>query len=288
MIISFKPEATIQNKSALLGTNTLISIIEVKPINISELSQSSKTELLLQYQYFLRSLLFPIQIVLRFVNIDSDKFLYRKRMANTEQAIKSLFKIDPKNIIAEADEFKKWLKCYLEQNIRPDLLCYLVIPISANNNLQKNNSAYAEAMQLLNSRTKDCIKRLSAIRIRKVLKPTKTINQWEKAKLADIQVKKAMLGLRIFQKGKKYYSMDNLRPINNAKLKIKTYIKKYSFDELITEKESFLELRRLDDEQIENLFASYNKDTIAVSSGNLKKYTSVDELFLLWIRGGEK
>ena len=95
-------KAVVKDNTALIDPNTLISITEVKPINLSELEPDEKLNLIFQYQYFLRSLTFPIQIVLRFVNKDCEKFLYRKRMANVEETIKTVYnkyfqKINPKN-----------------------------------------------------------------------------------------------------------------------------------------------------------------------------------------------
>ena len=81
----------VRDSSALINPNTLVSITEVKPVNLSELEEKEKLELAFQYQYFIRSLTFPIQIVLRFVNKDCEKFLYRKRMADVEELIKKAY-----------------------------------------------------------------------------------------------------------------------------------------------------------------------------------------------------
>ena len=75
----------VRDSSALINPNTIVSITEVRPVNLSELEEKEKLELTFQYQYFIRSLIFPIQIVLRFVNKDCEKFLYRKRMADVEE-----------------------------------------------------------------------------------------------------------------------------------------------------------------------------------------------------------
>ncbi|MFH1849361.1 MAG: hypothetical protein ABH879_04185 [archaeon] len=281
----FMQYLTINNDAALINSSILISIIEIQPINLSKLAGGAKTELIHQYRYFLRSLLYPIQIVLRFVNIDAPKFLHRKHMARTEHEIKSL--ADTKNIIAEAEEFKTWLKYYLEQNIRPNLVCYLVIPVSASNNLLKNETAYTEALQLLSKRTDDCITRLSSINVKQELKPVKTKHPWETTVLADIQEKKAMLGLRLYKQGTKVYSLDSLQPVPNAKARIKDYIKKHTFDELVSVKQQHLVLKRLNDAQIKNLFESYQKDTIALFRGDGWNYLSITELFTLWLGGAK-
>jgi len=274
----------IKDNAALIGKNALISITEVKPVNLSDLEPDEKLKLFFQYRYFLRSLSFPVQIVLRFANKDCDKFLYRKRMANVEETIKTAYKKNYKDVIAESDEFKKWLKCFLELSVRPMLLCYIVIPVHADNNLIKNETAYAEALQLLNQRTSDCISRLSSIKFRKKIKSNAKRSEWEEEQLQKINEKKALIALKMFRKKDKYYSFINLKVINDGKRKIAKYLKNNSFYEIINEKEIGLELARLDDSRISNLFDSYSKDFIVLNTDGYNKYLSAKDLFSLWAK----
>ncbi len=195
----FLEKAIVKDNAALINPNTLISITEVEPINLSELEQNQRLELAFQYQYFLRSLTFPVQIVLRFVNKDCEKFLYRKRMADVEETIKSAYKKNYKEVLAESDDFKNWLKCFLELSVRPMLLCYFVVPVYSDNNLIKNEADYVQALQLLNQRTDDCISRLSSIKFKKVIKPNVKRSEWEEEQLEKIQEKKALIALRMFK-----------------------------------------------------------------------------------------
>ena len=281
----FLQKATIKDGSALIDKHTLVSITEVKPINLLEVEQREKLEIAFQYQYFLRSLTHPIQIVLRFVNKDSDKFLYRKRMANVEEAVKNIYKKNYKDVLAESDEFKKWLKCFLELSIRPMLLCYFIVSVKSDSDLIKNHVAYVEALQLLNQRTADCISRLSSIKFRKKTKADLKRSGWEEERFKKIQEKKVLIALKMFKKKNKYYSLDNFKPVNNGKRKVSEYIKSNFFDEIIDEKEISLQLTRLDDERISNLFESYCKDFVVLSSEGCHKYLSVNELFNLWVKG---
>ena len=281
---NFLENVDVKDDGALIDPNTLISITEVKPINLSVLDQKEKLNLAFQYQYFLRSLAYPIQIVLRFVNKDCEKLLYRKRIANVEEAIKELYKQNYKDVLAESDEFKKWLKCFLELAVRPMLLCYLIVPVYSGINLVKNDTAYVEALQLLNQRTKDCISRLSSIKFRKRVKSDIKRSEWEKDQFEKIQEKKALIALRMFKKKDRYYSLKNFLPIKSARRKITDYIKNNFFDDISDETGVSLELTRLDDNRISNLFNSYSNDFIVLNTEGFHKYLSVNDLFSLWVR----
>lgn len=280
----FLGNAIVKDNAALIGKNALISITEVKPINLSELEPDERLNLFFQYRYFLRSLSFPVQIVLRFVNKDCDKFLYRKRMANVEEAIKITCRKNYKDVIAESDEFKEWLKCFLELSVRPMFLCYFVIPVYADNNLMKNETAYVEALQLLNQRTCDCILRLSSIKFKKKIRSNVKISGWEEEQLEKIHEEKALIALKMFKKKDNYYSLNNFEVVNDGKRKVSKYINNNSFYEVIGQKEINLELTRLDDCRISNLFDSYTKDFIVLNTERHNKYLSVKELFDLWVK----
>ena len=283
----FLEKATIKDNAALIDANTLISISEVKPINLFELEPDEKLELGFQYQYFIRSLAFPVQIVLRFVNKDCEKLLYRKRMANVEETIKNIYKKNYNDVLAESDEFKNWLKCFLELSVRPMLLCYFVIPVYAGTDLIKNQAAYVEALQLLNQRTADCISRLSSIKFKKKIKQSAKRSKWEEKRAEQIQEKKALIALKMFKKRDGYYSLNNFKPVNNGKRKVKDYIKNNFFDEIIDEKELSLEVAKLNGSRISNLFDSYCKDFIVLNKNGCHKYFSLKELFKIWIKGGD-
>ncbi len=270
-----------KDSAALINPKTLVSIIEVKPINLSGLEPNEKSELSFQYQYFLRYLSYPMQVVLRFVNKDSEKFLYRKRMVNVEETIKNIFKKNFKDVLAESDAFKNWLRHFLEFKVRPMLLCYIVIPTISKTNLARNEIAYVQAMQLLNQRTGECISRLSSIKVKKKINPNTKRSEWEEHQLSRIQEKKALIALNMFKRKEDYYSMKNFNIVKNGKRKVSDYIKTNSFDEIIIEKEISLELKRLDDNQISNLFDSYCKDFVVLNIGGKHKYLSMKDLFSL-------
>ncbi|MEA2037413.1 MAG: hypothetical protein U9O94_07930 [Nanoarchaeota archaeon] len=282
----FLQDPIVKDNAAIINPNTLVSITEVKPINLLELGKDEKLDLSFQYQYFLRSLAFPVQIVLRFVNKDIEKLLYRKRMANVEESIKEIYKKNYKDVLADCDEFRKWLRLFLELTVRPMLLCYFVVPVYSNTNLAKNDVGYVQALQLLNQRTKECISRLSSIKFRKKIKPNVKRSEWEDEYLKNIQEKNALIALKIYKKNSRYYSLNNFREVENAKRKVRDYIKKNFFDEIIDEKEISLELERLDDERISNLFDSYSRDFVVLNTEGHHKYLSVKDLFEIWVKPG--
>ncbi len=280
-------KASIKDNAALLDSHTIISISEVLPINLSELEPDEKIQLRFQYQYFIRSLNFPVQIVLRFLNRDCEKYLHRKRMANVEKTIKNNYKKNYNDVLAESDEFKKWLKLFLELKVRPVLLCYFVVPVHSDTDLIKNPEAYVEALQLLNQRTNDCISRLSSIKFRARIRPKEKRSEWEKEQTKKILERKALIALQLFRKNRGYYSLNNFNSVKNAQYKIRDYIKKNFFDEILAEKKLSLQIERLDDSRISNLFDSYCEDFVVLNKSRLHKYYSLRELFNIWVKKGD-
>ncbi len=277
----FLGKIIVMDSAALIDKMILASILQIKPLNLTDLQEIEKTELFNQYRYFLRSLTFPIQIVLRFANKDSDKSLYRKRMAEVEEIIKKTYKNNFKELLVESDSFKNWLKLFLEMQARPMLLCYVVIPVIAGINLLKNEVAYVEALQLLNQRTNFCISRLSAIKVRNHIRNNSKRSEWEEHEFEKIQEKKAMIALGMFKRNSNYYSLNKLEIMHNGQRKVSDYIKNNFYDEMRNEKETYLEVKRLDDNEILNLFDSYCRDFVALGIGQTYEYLSMRDLFTL-------
>lgn len=271
----------VNNSAALIGKRYLISVLQVKPINIVDLQENEKIELTHQYRYFLRSLMYPLQIVLRLSNKESEKYLYRKRMADVEDIIKKVHKSNFKEILIESDAFKNWLKIFLETNVRPILLCYIVIPVITDIDLERNEIAYVDALQLLNKRTNDCISRLSEIKIKKKLSNNTKRCEWESEKLEKIQERKATIALGMFRRNETYYSISNLNAVNNGQRRVSDYIKNNFYDELLYEKELGLGIKRLNDNEVLNIFQSYCRDYILLNRGINFDYVSLKDIFAL-------
>ena len=77
------------------------------------------------------------------------------------------------------------------------------------------------------------------------------------------------------------------KPYCHKVVAIKKYIKNNFFDEIMDEKELSLEVARLNDSRISNLFDSYCKDFIVLNKDGCHKYFSLKELFNIWIKGGD-
>lgn len=283
----FLGKINVRDSAVLIDSRILASILQVKPINLTTLDESERLELTNQYRYFLRSLAFPMQIILRLENKDSEKFLYRKRMADVEEIIKKTCKRNFKEVLAESDSFKNWLKPFLEMNARPMLLCYIVIPVIAGINLAKNEVAYVEALQLLNQRTSDCISRLSSIKIRKKINPNTKRCEWEQYQFQKFQEKKAMIALNMLKRNGTYHSLSTFNSVTNGQKIISDYMRDNFYDDIIAEKEIMLEVRRLNDDEILNLFDSYCKDHITLSNGQNCEHIFIKDLFNLMSKATE-
>ncbi|MBI2138794.1 hypothetical protein HYU13_04345 [Candidatus Woesearchaeota archaeon] len=274
----------ISDDSILVNAKTLVAILQVTPVNVSELDSAERENLSFQYRYFLRSLAFPIQISLRFANIDALKAA-KKRLAKAEEAIRKSAK-SQKEALQELDAFREWLKVFIECKLRPMLFCYIAIAVTSETDLKKSHIAYVTALQLLNQRVVHCINRLSSIVLKKKHPITPTESSWESSLSQGISKKKAMLFLKVYNDGRKWKSLDTGKTVRNCKRKLAEASKK-GFIGGTEETEDIQQLRvwRLSDSQLKELLGSWSDDFISANiSGSIRNLLLKDQL-MLWKKG---
>ncbi len=127
-----------------LGNGTVKAIIQVHPINFHILSQQQQKAIISAYRDFLNSLDFPIQIVMRTVNLSLDDYLERLgESVNMQKSTK---------IQAQFIEFREFMRGYIEQNAVKNRLFYMVIPA--------DSKISQEALRELEIREKLCREKL--------------------------------------------------------------------------------------------------------------------------------
>lgn len=112
----------IENNAVYLRDNSLRAIIQVMPINFLMLSGEEQKAVISAYFDFLNSLDFPVQIVVRTVNLSLDDYL-----AKLKQEVASL----KKEALAEQfNSFEEFVKGFIKENAIKNRLFYVVIPYS--------------------------------------------------------------------------------------------------------------------------------------------------------------
>ncbi len=121
----------IEDDAIFLRSGGMRAILQVIPINFGLLSSHEQEAIIKAYSNFLNSLDFPVQIVMRTVNLSLDNY-----MVNLEQKAR---KSENKQLIEQFDSFREFVKSFIENNAVKNRLFYLVIPYSPGNNANPLN-----------------------------------------------------------------------------------------------------------------------------------------------------
>lgn len=111
---------TIQGNTVFLKDNRVLSVIRVKPINFAVMSESDRDTVIYGFLNFLNALTFPLQIVMRSINLDLDDYLRHIR--------RKIVKRDDKVALAYFEHFEDYMKQYISMNKICDRFFYIIIP----------------------------------------------------------------------------------------------------------------------------------------------------------------
>jgi len=121
-------------------------VISVKPINFGVLSEQDKDTVIYGFLEFLNSLNFPIQVVMRSVNLDLEDYLrYLKRR---------ILQRDDKIALAYYEHFSEYMRSYIKVNKINDRHFYVIVPA------QKKKTEN-ETLQYLETQCQEIMARLS-------------------------------------------------------------------------------------------------------------------------------
>lgn len=121
----------IENDSIHLKNGAVKAIVQVQPINFHILSTKHQQAIIQAYKDFLNSLDFPIQIVMRTVNLSLDDYL---------KTLEEKVRLQRKEKLAQQfKEFEEFMREYIEKNSIKNRLFYIVIPGETNSPFAKKN-----------------------------------------------------------------------------------------------------------------------------------------------------
>ncbi|ODS42229.1 MAG: hypothetical protein MSIBF_02520 [Candidatus Altiarchaeales archaeon IMC4] len=98
----------------------ITGLIRVKPINFGILGKDDQDTVIYGFLEFLNSLSFPIQIIMRSVNLDLTEYL--------DQMQSRIERRDDKIAMAYFEHFGEYMKAYIETNRINDRFFYIVVP----------------------------------------------------------------------------------------------------------------------------------------------------------------
>src|SRR3989344_2985293 len=110
----------IENDVVYLKNGNAKAIVQVQPINFHILSANQQRAIIGAFKDFLNSLDFPIQIVVRTVNLSLDDYLQSLEM-------KVRMKKNEK-LLVQFSEFQEFVRGYIDKNSVKNRLFYIVVP----------------------------------------------------------------------------------------------------------------------------------------------------------------
>jgi hypothetical protein len=139
----------IENDTVFLQRGGIKATIHVQPINFHILSTRQKQAIIVAYKDFLNSLDFPIQIVMRTVNLNLDDYLKK-----LETKVKSQKK---PHLTTQFQDFESFMRKYIEENSVKNRLFYIVVPFAQSKNPLESKSDPLEQLEI---RVKLCQEKL--------------------------------------------------------------------------------------------------------------------------------
>lgn len=139
----------VENDTVFLQNGSLKALIHVQPINFHILSPRQKQAIIASYKDFLNSLDFPVQIVMRTVNLNLDEYL-----KNLEVRVRKQKKI---HLLNQFQDFEAFMRKYIDENSVKNRLFYIVIPYAPSKNPLE---AKTNPLEQLEIRVKLCQEKL--------------------------------------------------------------------------------------------------------------------------------
>lgn len=111
---------SIRADAVFLKDGRILGLVKVKPINFGVLSDADKDTVIYGFLEFLNALSFPLQIVMRSVNLDLEDYLRHLK--------RRILHRDDKMALAYYEHFAEYMRSYIKVNKINDRHFYIVIP----------------------------------------------------------------------------------------------------------------------------------------------------------------
>ncbi|MEA3255382.1 MAG: PrgI family protein [Candidatus Altiarchaeota archaeon] len=111
---------SIRADAVFLKDNRVLGVVKIKPINFGVLSREDQDTVIYGFLEFVNSLSFPIQIVMRSINLDLSDYLGALKRRIVQR--------DDKMALAYYEHFSEYMYDYIKTNEINDRLFYIVVP----------------------------------------------------------------------------------------------------------------------------------------------------------------
>jgi len=138
---------SIEDNAIILNNGSIKAMLQVQPINFHILSSRHQEAIISAYKDFLNSLDFPIQIVMRTVNLSIGEYL-----AKLEQRVK---KQKNEKIKTQFNEFASFIREYIAEHAVKNRLFYIVLPSNEKKRIDALNQLSIRAT-LCQEKLKNC------------------------------------------------------------------------------------------------------------------------------------
>ena len=153
----------IRDNSAILNDHSILCIHKIAPINFKKISKTKKDKITKEYNNWLESLDFPVQIIGRNVNYNMEK-ITEILLNNLEIELKK--KEEVREYLKHYENFRDWLRKFIKNNNKTKRVYYLVIPfidttsaslINPFKYKKQSEEIFQRKLTLLNKRANNCI-----------------------------------------------------------------------------------------------------------------------------------
>jgi hypothetical protein len=111
---------SIRGNVVYLQNSKIVGVLKVKPINFGVLSEQDRDTVIYGFLEFLNALNFPIQIVMRSVNLDLEDYLRHLKRRIVQR--------DDKVALAYYEHFAEYMRSYIKVNKINDRHFYIIVP----------------------------------------------------------------------------------------------------------------------------------------------------------------
>jgi len=111
---------SIRADAVFLKDHRILGVVKVRPINFGVLSENDRDTVVYGFLEFLNAINFPIQIVMRSVNLNLEDYLRHLK--------RRILKRDDRVALAYYEHFAEYMRSYIKMNRICDRLFYIIVP----------------------------------------------------------------------------------------------------------------------------------------------------------------
>ncbi len=146
----------VKDDMVFMKNGTARAVVQVMPLNFGIKSEAEKEAIIENYQAFLNSLTFPVQVLMRTVNLNLDDYMECLQ----ESVDKTVEKKGNKELLPLFKDYRDFMEKFIRENAIQDRLFYIIVPIQP---MGKDKESIARMGKEMDIRTNLVKEKLSTI-----------------------------------------------------------------------------------------------------------------------------